>query len=128
MSFTIYRKNTTQLFQLILGNWQEVTGVDTVPLFTDTAPNNIIDLIPEDLTAEYGRKAIITVEVSEIAIAFDRDVTNTDRLFIPPDGNIEIDVGTNRVSATVLNPTSVNGTPTAAAVQVWVAKYLKKIN
>lgn len=119
MSFIIYRQPTaTTSEQLILGDWEPV-AVDTVPVYGTTAPYQIADLIPADNTAIYGRKALITVEDAEIVIAFGRDVLDTDKLFIPPNGNIELEVGKQKVSATVLSGT------TPASVQIWVAKFGK---
>ncbi|VXD15989.1 hypothetical protein PL8927_510017 [Planktothrix serta PCC 8927] len=118
MSFIIYRQPTVSSEQLVLGDWTQLL-IDSVPLYGATTPHEITDLIPADLTAIYGRKALITVEDAEIVIAFGRDVTDTDKLFIPPNGNIEIEVGKQKVSATVLTGEVI------ASVQVWVAKYSK---
>lgn len=119
MSFIIYRNPVTTVSeQLTLGDWTQVT-IDSVPLYGETTPHETVDLIPADNTATYGRKALITVEDAEIVIAFGRDVLDTDKLFIPPNGNIELEVGKQKVSATVL--TGVD----PASVQVWVAKYSK---
>lgn len=118
MSFIIYRQPTATSEQLILGDW-ELLSIDSVPVYGATAPHDFVDLIPADLTANYGRKALITVEDAEIVIAFGRDVTDTDKLFIPPNGNIEIEVGKQKVTSTVLTGAS------PASVQVWVAKYSK---
>ena len=120
MSFLIYRQPTQTAFQLVLSDWDEVEGITSVPLFSTAAPGaKFINLVPADSTAEYGRKALITVETSEIVIAMGRDIVATDKLFIPPGGNIELDVGKQRVCASVFD--SVN----AASVQVWTAKYFK---
>lgn len=118
MSFIIYRQPTATSEQLILGDWTPLS-IDSVPVYGASAPHEVTDLIPVDLTAIYGRKALITVEDAEIIIAFGRDVTDADKLFIPPGGNIELEVGKQKVSATVL--TGLN----PASVQVWVAKYSK---
>lgn len=119
MSFIIYRQPTiTTTEQLILGDWTPLL-IDAVPLYGDTTPHEIVDLIPADLAAIYGRKALITIEDAEIVIAFNREVLGTDKLFIPPGGNIELEVGKQKVSATVLNGL------VPASVQVWVAKYSK---
>lgn len=119
MSFILYRQPTVATSeQLILGDWIPVE-IDTVPLYGETTPHEITDLIPADLTAIYGRKALITVEDAEIVIAFGRDVVDTDKLFIPPQGNIEIEVGKQKISATVLTGL------VAASVQIWIAKYSK---
>ncbi|MGL4502224.1 MAG: hypothetical protein ACRC2M_03105 [Planktothrix sp.] len=119
MSFIIYRQPTiTSTEQLILGDWTPLL-IDSVPVYGATTPHEITDLIPADLTAIYGRKALITIEDAEIIIAIGRDVTDTDKLFIPPDGNIELEVGKQKVSATVLTGL------VPASVQVWVAKYSK---
>ena len=118
MSFIIYRQPTTTSEHLILGDWTPLV-INSVPLYGEIEPYTVTDLIPADITAIYGRKALITVEDAEIVIAFGRDVTNADKLFIPPNGNIELEVGKQKVSSTVLN--GVN----PASVQVWVAKYEK---
>lgn len=118
MSFIIYRQPTATSEQLILGDWTPLL-IDSVPVYGETEPYEIVDLIPADLTAIYGRKCLITVEDAEIVIAFGRDVASTDKLFIPSGGNIELEVGKQKVSATVL----IGLVP--ASVQVWVAKYSK---